>query len=122
MAEWVTVARTDDLPEGEMIRARSAGGERRRSVLRDRHELEVLVANVDGRYCAIGSVCTHEGGPLSDGDLYGSTVTCPWHGSEFSVETGEVEMPPAAEPVPVYEVRVEGDEIQVAEPEATTPV
>jgi nitrite reductase/ring-hydroxylating ferredoxin subunit len=47
-------------------------------------------------------------------------VTCPWHGSEFSVETGEVETAPAAEPVPVYEVRVEGDEIQVAEPEATT--
>jgi len=107
MAEWVTVARADDLPEGEMIGA-TVG------------ELEVLVANVDGRYCAIGSVCTHEGGPLSDGDLYGSTVTCPWHGSEFSVETGEVEIPPAAEPVPVYEVRVEGDEIQVAEPEATT--
>ena len=46
MAEWITVARTDDLPEGEMIGA-TVG------------ELEVLVANVDGRYCAIGSVCTH---------------------------------------------------------------
>ena len=108
MAEWITVARTDDLPEGGMIGA-TVG------------ELEVLVANVGGRYCAIGSVCTHEGGPLADGDLNGSTVTCPWHGSEFSVETGEVEMSPATEPEPVYEVRVEGDEIQVAAPEAPTP-
>ena len=107
MPEWVTVARTEDLPEGEMIGV-TVGG------------LEVLVANVGGRYCAIGSVCTHEGGPLADGDLYGGVVTCPWHGSEFSVETGEVEIPPAAEPVPLYEVRVEGDEIQVADPGATT--
>jgi len=106
MPEWVTVARTGDLPEGEMIGA-TVGGR------------ELLVANVDGQYHAIGSVCTHEGGPLADGDLYGSTVTCPWHGSQFSVETGEVEMGPAAEPEPVYDVRVEGDEIQVAEPEAT---
>ena len=103
MPDWVTVANTDDLPEGEMIGA-----------MVGRHE--VLVANIGDRYCAIGSVCTHEGGPLADGDLNGSIVTCPWHGSEFNVETGEVEMPPAEEPEPVYEVRVEGDEIQVAEP------
>jgi nitrite reductase/ring-hydroxylating ferredoxin subunit len=103
MAEWITVANTGDLPEGEMIGAAVDG-----------HEL--LVANVAGRFCAIGSICTHEGGPLADGDLYGGTVTCPWHGSEFSVETGEVEMPPATTPEPVFEVRVEGEEIQVAKP------
>jgi nitrite reductase/ring-hydroxylating ferredoxin subunit len=43
-------------------------------------------------------------------------VTCPWHGSEFSLETGQVETPPATDPEPVYEVRVEGDQIQVAKP------
>ena len=45
-------------------------------------------------------------------------MTCPWHGSEFSVETGEVEMPPADGAVPADEVRIEGDEIQVGEPGA----
>lgn len=103
MPEWVTVAKTEDVPEGQMIGA-TVGG------------LELLVANVGGQYRAIGSVCTHEGGPLAEGDLYDSIVTCPWHGSEFDVGTGEAETPPATEPEPVYAVRVEGDEIQVARP------
>jgi nitrite reductase/ring-hydroxylating ferredoxin subunit len=103
MPDWVTVAKTGDLPEGQMIGATV-------------DSVELLVANVGGQYHAIGSVCTHEGGPLADGDLYEGTVTCPWHGSEFDVTTGQVEMAPATEPEPVYEVRVEGDEIQVAKP------
>jgi nitrite reductase/ring-hydroxylating ferredoxin subunit len=103
MPDWVTVAKADDLPDGEMIGATVDG-------------LELLVANIGGQYHAIGSVCTHEGGPLADGDLYENVVTCPWHGSEFDVATGEVVTSPATEPEPVYEVRVEGDEIQVAKP------
>jgi nitrite reductase/ring-hydroxylating ferredoxin subunit len=103
MPEWVTVAKTEDVPEGEMIGATVDG-------------LDLLVANVGGQYRAIGSVCTHEGGPLADGDLYDSIVTCPWHGSEFDVGTGEAVTAPAMEPEPVYEVRVEGDEIQVGKP------
>ena len=103
MPDWVTVAKTGDLSEGEMIGAAVDG-------------VELLVANVGGQYHAIGSVCTHEGGPLADGDLYEGVVTCPWHGSGFDVTTGQVEMSPATEPEPVYEVRVEGDEIQVARP------
>jgi nitrite reductase/ring-hydroxylating ferredoxin subunit len=103
VSEWTTVANTEDVPEGEMVGATVDG-------------VDLLVANVGGEYCAIGAVCSHEGGPLADGDLYNGIVTCPWHGSEFNVETGEVETPPATEPQPVYEVRVEGDEIQVASP------
>ena len=105
LPEWVTVAKTEDLAEGQMIGAGVEG-------------LELLVANVGGQYRAIGSVCTHEGGPLAEGDLYDNIVTCPWHGSEFDVETGEVETPPATEPEPVYEVRIEGNEIQVAKPDS----
>ncbi len=103
MPEWVVVAKTEEVPDGEMLAATVDG-------------LELLVANVGGKYRAIGSVCTHEGGPLAEGDLYDGIVTCPWHGSEFDVATGEVETPPATQPEPVYEVRVEGDEIQVAKP------
>jgi glycine betaine catabolism B len=103
MPEWVTVAKTEDLPEGEMIAATVDG-------------FELLVAKVGGHYQAIGSVCTHEGGPLAEGDLYDSIVTCPWHGSEFDLETGKAKTPPATEPEPVYEVRGEGYEIQVAKP------
>src|SRR6266540_880717 len=103
MPEWLKVEKKENVPEGEKISATLDG-------------VDVLVANVGGGYRAIGSVCTHEGGPLADGDLYDGIVTCPWHGSEFDVETGEAVTPPAAEPETVYEVRVEGDEIQVAKP------
>ena len=96
MPEWVTVAKTEDLPEGEMIGATVDG-------------LELLVANVGGHYRAIGSVCTHEGGPLAEGDLYDSIVTCPWHGSEFRVRDGAVLGGPTTSPQPVLEVRVDPD-------------
>jgi len=45
-------------------------------------DTKILVANVDGRFYAIGSVCTHVGGPLEKGTLGGGAVTCPWHGSD----------------------------------------
>jgi nitrite reductase/ring-hydroxylating ferredoxin subunit len=45
----------------------------------------ICVVNVDGKYYAIGSICTHEGGPLADGTLEGYEVECPWHGSRSTV-------------------------------------
>jgi len=66
----------------------------------------ICIVNIEGKYFAIGSVCTHEGGPLADGTLEGYEVECPWHGSKFDVRTGEVTNPPADTPEPVYEVKV----------------
>jgi ferredoxin-NADP reductase/nitrite reductase/ring-hydroxylating ferredoxin subunit len=73
----------------------------------------ICVVNVDGKYYAIGSICTHEGGPLADGTLEGYEVECPWHGSKFDVRTGEVTSPPASEPEPAYEVKVDGNNILI---------
>jgi glycine betaine catabolism B len=73
----------------------------------------ICVVNVEGKYYAIGSICTHEGGPLADGMLEGHEVECPWHGSKFDVRSGEVTNPPASEPEPVYEVKVDGNNILV---------
>jgi glycine betaine catabolism B len=73
----------------------------------------ICIANVDGKYYAIGSVCTHEGGPLADGTLEGYEVECPWHNSKFDVRTGEVTSPPASEPEPAYEVKVHGNNILI---------
>lgn len=73
----------------------------------------VCIANVDGKYYAIGSICTHEGGPLADGTLEGYEVECPWHNSKFDVRTGEVISPPANEPEPAYEVKIEGNNILI---------
>lgn len=71
---------------------------------------EVAVFNVVGGFCATQAKCTHRGGPLKEGKLEGSTVTCPWHGSEYNVCTGAVLRGPATEPVKTYRVIVE-DEI-----------
>src|SRR5689334_16733173 len=92
--EFVRVANTNDIQSSRM-RAFQING------------LEVCIANVDGKYYAINNICTHEGGPLADGRIDGYEVECPWHSSKFDVRTGQVIQPPASEPEPVYEVKVE---------------
>ena len=67
----------------------------------------ICVANVGGKYYAIGNFCTHLGGPLAEGKLEGFEVECPWHGSKFDIRTGKVVRPPAMREEPTYEVKVE---------------
>jgi nitrite reductase/ring-hydroxylating ferredoxin subunit len=76
----------------------------------------VALFNVDGAFYAIGDTCTHRGGPLSDGTLDGTLVTCPWHGAEFDVCTGKNMGPPAPREVPCYKVRVQGDDVEIEVP------
>jgi len=73
----------------------------------------LLLANIDGRYCAVADTCTHEDASLSTGVLKGSLVRCPLHGSRFDVCTGEVQEDPAEQDLRTYPVRVEGERIQV---------
>lgn len=75
---------------------------------------DVALFNVDGEFYAMDNTCTHVGGPLGEGELEGSTVTCPWHGAQFNVKTGEVTGPPAGEGVKSFSVKVEGDDILVS--------
>ena len=77
---------------------------------------EIAVFRVNGNYYAIGDTCTHRGGPLSEGDLQGKIVTCPWHGAKFDVTSGKVVGPPALADVPCFKVLVEGEEIKVEIP------
>jgi 3-phenylpropionate/trans-cinnamate dioxygenase ferredoxin component len=100
MAEFTTVGRADDVPEGEM-RSYQVGGD------------DVAVANVDGELHAFSDICTHMQCLLSEGDLDGTTVTCACHGSEFDVTSGDVLGGPATEPVQAYELRVDGDDLQI---------
>lgn len=69
----------------------------------------VAVFKVDGAFCATQATCPHRQGPLNDGTLDGSTVTCPWHGSRFNVCTGAVLRGPATGPLKTYSVVVEGE-------------
>jgi nitrite reductase/ring-hydroxylating ferredoxin subunit len=70
---------------------------------------DVAVFNADGQLCATHARCTHKQGPLSEGTLDGSTVTCPWHGSQFNVCTGAVVQGPAEDPLTTYRVSIDGE-------------
>lgn len=76
-------------------------------------DVPVAVFHVDGAYWAIEDVCTHDGGPVAEGTLDGCVVECPRHGARFDIRTGAVVRPPAYAPVPTYDVRIEGEDIQV---------
>ena len=73
----------------------------------------IALFNVEGTFYAMGNTCPHRGGPLGEGSLEGNTVTCPWHGAQFNVTTGEVLAPPAATGVKSYPVRVEGEDVLI---------
>ncbi len=69
--------------------------------------------NVGGTISAIDGICPHQGGPLADGPLEGTCVTCPWHGWQFDVQTGKTPLGTRIKQA-VYEVKVEGQDVLVA--------
>jgi nitrite reductase/ring-hydroxylating ferredoxin subunit len=71
----------------------------------------ILLANYQGKYYAIGNICTHEGCSLSDGTLKEEKVECPCHNSTFDIRTGVVIKGPAMGPEPVFELKLEQDQI-----------
>src|SRR5436190_18911574 len=75
----------------------------------------VAIFNVDGQFYATQSNCTHAGGPLCQGSLAGEVVTCPWHGSQFNVRTGEVVMDAATQPIATYQVQAKGGVLVIDE-------
>ena len=100
MAKLIKIAEVKDVPAGQAA-AFTVEGQR------------IALFNVEGTYYAIGDTCSHVGGPLSEGDVQGTKVTCPWHGADFDLKTGVVCGPPASEAVSSYKVVVEGDDIKV---------
>lgn len=71
----------------------------------------ILLANLNGNYYAMGNTCTHIGCTLSEGELKGQNVQCPCHGSTFNVKTGEVVQGPAEKPEPTYQLKIEEGQI-----------
>lgn len=100
MAEFVKVAKTSDLAPGQKM-------------LVEYDDEDVGLFNIEGEFYAISDVCTHDGGPLVEGELDGDCVICPRHGARFNVKTGQQTMP-AFSPVPLYYVKIEGDDIFIA--------
>lgn len=94
----IEVASTKTLPPGKMLGVK-------------KNSTEILVANLDGKYYAIGNVCTHMGCMLSDGIIKGENVLCVCHGSTFNLKTGAVVHGPAKKPEPVYQLKIDGEQI-----------
>ena len=100
MGEFVKVAKADEIAhdQGRLV---------------DVNDKEIALFNVDGSFHAIDNTCTHVGGPLSEGELEGRHVTCPWHGGIFDVTTGEVLGPPPGRGVAKYNTRVDGGDVEI---------
>jgi nitrite reductase (NADH) small subunit len=97
---FVTVARVGDVPPGtaKVVRA---------------NDREIALANVDGQFYATQNECLHLKGPLGDGMLEGQVLTCPWHGWQYDVRTGENEFDRAIA-LETFDVAVADGEVRVA--------
>jgi len=96
----VEVARLEDVPTGT-IRVVETNGRR------------IALCNYDGSIYAIADECTHDRGPLDQGELIGYEVECPRHGARFDVTTGRPTRLPAVRPVKTYRVAVDGGKVAV---------
>lgn len=103
MANVVKVAQISDVPPGQ-AKTVTAGDQR------------IALCNVEGTFYAVDDLCTHDYGPLGEGDLYGAEIECPRHGAIFDVRTGEVIALPAMKPLNTYEIRVDGEDISIVLP------
>jgi nitrite reductase/ring-hydroxylating ferredoxin subunit len=74
---------------------------------------ELALFNASGRVFAIDNICPHNGAPLAEGSVEGTTVTCPWHAAEFDLVSGKVLTPPATEDVRSYRVFLRDQHIEV---------
>lgn len=98
-ADW-TDAGSADVPEGKPV-LRQAGG------------TPVLLVRTGSRIDALIDLCSHQSGPLHEGEIADGCVTCPWHGSQFRLADGAVVHGPSTHPQPALHTRITGDRLQV---------
>jgi len=101
--EYVEIAPESELPNGERLFI-EVGGK------------ALVIFNIAGQYFAIGDVCTHDEGPVGDGDLEGFNIVCPRHGGEFDIQTGKAVQMPAVVDIPAYSVKVMDGNIFIGVP------
>ena len=102
-ATWVKLAKAAEVPEGQ-VKVFHAGEER------------VAVAHTKDGFFAMQDLCTHDDGPLGEGQLADGQVECPRHGARFDIKSGAATRMPAIVPVKVYAVKQEGSDILVQLP------
>ena len=99
MADWITIAKRQDCLPGTSLEL----------VVEDRI---VALYNVDGEFFALDGVCPHNGGPLGKGKLDGCLVSCPWHGWQFDVRSGQSQLSATIQQ-PNFATRVDGDDVMI---------
>ena len=105
MSDFIKVARVDEIP---------AGGSKFVEV----EMVRVALFNLNGEIYAIEDVCTHDGGPLVEGQVVnGCEVQCPRHGARFDIRSGAALKFPAFEPTRTYAVRIDGQDVWIEQPE-----
>jgi 3-phenylpropionate/trans-cinnamate dioxygenase ferredoxin subunit len=102
-AEFLDIAPVSELPNGERLFIEVEGK-------------SIVIVNIAGQFFAIADICTHDDGPLGDGDIEGFNIVCPRHGGEFDVRTGQAVQMPAVVDIPAYPVRVVEGVIQIGIP------
>lgn len=100
---FIRVAALNDIPEGH-AKVFEAAGRR------------LAVCKVDGEIFAIDDICTHDGGPLGEGELNDHQIECPRHGARFDITTGKALCLPAILPVNNYKVEIRQNEVWIALP------
>jgi 3-phenylpropionate/trans-cinnamate dioxygenase ferredoxin subunit len=104
MSELVRVASIDEIPPNS-------------SKLVEIDNIRIALFNLNGEYYAIEDVCTHDGGPLVEGEIVnGHEVRCPRHGARFDIRTGAALSMPAFEPTIAYDVYIQGDDLLIESP------
>lgn len=104
MAELVKVCQVSDLPDPG------------KAVFEVNGRM-IAVFHVSGTFWAIDDMCTHDGGPLADGELRGYTIICPRHGAQFDIRTGQAKTMPAVKGVTAYKVVVQGEDVLLEMPD-----
>jgi len=101
--EFVEIAPLAELPQGERLFIEAAGR-------------SLVVFNLAGNLYAIADVCSHDSGPVGDGEIEEHEIICPRHGARFDIRTGKATSLPAVVDIPSYPVRVVGDMIEIGLP------
>lgn len=101
---YVKVGRAGDIPQG-------------RPEVFDVEDRQIAIYKLADGYYAIEDICTHDGGPLVEGEVEGNEVICPRHGARFDIRTGAALCMPAVTPVASYPVRLHGDDLYVGLPD-----
>ena len=101
--EYVEIAPASELPNGERLFFEIEGK-------------PIVIFNIAGQFFSIGDICSHDDGPVGEGDVEGFTITCPRHGGEFDLQTGKAVQLPAVVDIPAYPVKVVDGMIQLGIP------